>query len=255
MHSVAKTLWRVGLCCLLLVSMLPVQARPVLRLAANYWEPYTGESLVNKGIASEIVVTALNRAGVDVTIDIMPWKRVLATAYNGDVDGIVAIWSTRDRRDKLLLSNTYMSNELVFLYMSNVAQKPTSLADASGLTVGIGSGYDYSDEFLSHKNFKVESVPNVMQNLLKLTRGRVGVVLEDRLIAKYSIQKYSGQHPALGNVEFSPDPVLQIPLYFALNPKTPNAEAIIRRFNHEIMRMKQDGTLRRILSNPKAARP
>ncbi len=255
MHPVAKSIWRLVGCCLLLGSMLPVQARPVLRLAANYWEPYTGESVVNKGISSEIVATALNRAGYDVKIDIMPWKRVLASAYGGSVDGVVAIWSTTERRDKLLFSKSYMSNELVFLYMSNVNEKPTSLSDVSGLTVGIGSGYDYSDEFLTHKNFKVESVPNVMQNLLKLTRGRVGVVLEDRLIAKYSIQKYASKYPALGNVEFSSQPVMQIPLYFSLNPNTPNAEAIIMRFDTEIARMKQDGTLRKILANPKAARP
>lgn len=252
MGWMAKAVLPIGIFFFTFVLALPVQARQVLRLAANYWEPYTGESLVNNGIASEVVVTALNRAGYDVTIDIMPWKRVLARAYTGSVDGIVAIWSTKERRSKLLFSSSYMSNELILLYMPSMRRKPKSLVDLTGLTLGIGSGYDYSDEFLSYKNFNVESVPNVMQNLLKLTMGRVDVVLEDKLIAKYTIQKYSIKNKSLNNIISSKTPVLQIPVYFALNPKVPNSEKIIMKFNYEMTKMSEDGTLREILSKTKA---
>jgi len=250
-----KVVFHIGSCVFIAILALPSEARPLLRLAANYWEPYTGNSLVNNGIASEIVVTALNRAGYDVTIDIMPWKRVLAMTYNGSVDGVVAIWSTKERDSKLLFSSSYMSNELVLLYMPGVVREPKSLEELTGLTVGIGSGYDYSDEFLRHKNFKTEPVSNVIQNLLKLTIGRVDMVLEDRLIAKFAIKKYSINNKVLSRIVFSEKPIMYTPVYFAINPNVPNSRKIISEFNYQILTMRKDGTLIKILSNAALALP
>ncbi len=53
------------------------EPHPALRLTANIWEPYTGADLPRQGIASEIVTTALARAGYTAEISIMPWSRAL----------------------------------------------------------------------------------------------------------------------------------------------------------------------------------
>ncbi len=100
----------------LALLLLALSARPAppppLHLVANYWEPYTGPNLPQQGLASEIVLTALQRAGYQVDIAIMPWSRVLTTLYQHQADGVVAIWATNERRRKLLFSDSYLSNQL-----------------------------------------------------------------------------------------------------------------------------------------------
>lgn len=241
-----------GLILSLALFCLPhsASAAPPLHLVANYWEPYTGDSLPSRGLASAIVITALKRAGYDATIDIMPWARVLATAYSGKADGVVAIWPTAERRSKLLFSDSYMANELVLLHMTGHLASRKSLSDLDGLTVGIGYGYDYSDEFLALKNFKSEPVTTVMQNLRKLVIGRVDMVLEDRRIAEFNIRTHAGEDERLRRIDLSGPVVMQLPLHFALSPATPDAQKILAAFNAELRRMGRDGTLAALLAKP-----
>lgn len=231
----------------LLFFSLPLGAAPILRLVANHWEPYTGEALANHGLASLIVTTALQRAGYDADIVIVPWARALAMASRGDADGIVAIWSTDERRGKFLFSDSYASNDLVLLRMRGKFQDRKGWSDLSGLRIGIGREYDYSDDFLAKKNFDVAPVGRVMQNLQKLTVGRVDMVLEDKRIARYNISKYQKTEKLFSEIEFSESTVLKLPLYFCLNPNIPDAKKIVGKFNVEIEKMRRDGTLKKIL--------
>ncbi len=247
--------YRLAIACAIILSVAcclsaPAYGAPTLHLLANYWEPYTGDTLPSRGLACAIVTTALKRAGYDVTIDILPWARVLATAYKGKADGIVAIWPTAERRSKLLFSDSYMTNELVLLHMSGRLAGRKSLSDLDGLTVGVGYGYDYSDDFLALKNFKSEPVGTVMQNLRKLVVGRVDMVLEDRRIAEFNIRTHAKQEQRLRAIDFSGPAVMHLPLHFALNPGTPDAQKILAAFNAEIRRMGRDGTLAAMLAEP-----
>ncbi len=67
------------------------------------------QNLPQQGLASEIVLTALQRAGYQADITIMPWSRVLPMLYQHQTDGVVAIWATNDRRSKPLFSDSYLS--------------------------------------------------------------------------------------------------------------------------------------------------
>lgn len=236
---------------LLLATRSACPAPQALHLVANYWEPYTGQDLPHQGLASEIVATTLRRAGYQVDITIMPWSRVLTTVYQDHADGVVAIWSTSERRSKLLFSDSYLSNQLYILHMPGRLENATELQHLKGARIGIGRDYAYSDEFLSQKNFQIEPVTRTIQNLLKLTLGRVDGVLEDKLIAQYQIRSNLGAHDALRMIEFAAAPMMTLPLYLGVNPQTPNARQIIANFNLELARMRKDGTLGAILARTK----
>jgi polar amino acid transport system substrate-binding protein len=233
---------------LLLWAMSAHPAPPTVHLVANYWEPYTGQDLPQQGLASEVVTTALRRAGYQVDITIMPWSRVLTTVYQHQADGVVAIWSTGERRRKLLFSDSYLSNRLFILHMPGQLQDATEYRQLSGARIGIGRDYEYSDEFMAQKGFRVEPVGRTIHNLLKLTMGRIDGVLEDKLIAQYHIQLNIGAHGELGKIEFAPAPMMTLPLYLAINPQTPNAQQIITQFNLELGKMHKDGTLAAIVA-------
>jgi len=233
---------------LLLLTLSAPAAPPPLHLVANYWEPYTGQDLPQQGLACEVVATALRRAGYPVDITIMPWSRVLSTVYQHQADGVVAIWATSERRGKLLFSDSYLSNQLFILHMPGQLSDAIGFKQLSGARIGIGRDYEYSDEFLAQSNFQRVPVDRTIQNLLKLTIGRIDGVLEDKLIAQYQIQANIDKHGALGDIEFAPTPMMTLPLYLAINPLTPNAQQIIAQFNLQLAGMRKDGTLDAILA-------
>lgn len=237
------------LACAAMCSAAPVAAQPgrVLRLTANYWEPYTGADLPRQGIASEIVATALERAGYAVEISFMPWSRALASAYLKRSDGVVAVWSTSQRRAKLVYSDSYLSNDL-FLFCT----RPQLCSEASfsahpAMRIGVGRDYDYSDDFLSRYGNALKPVDRLRQNLLKLQLGRIDMVLEDQRAVEYAIHHNPKEFGGLSLQRCAQQPLLSLPLHLGLNRDYPNAEDIIAAFNVQLRTMKKDGTLNAIV--------
>lgn len=240
--------WRRLLVCFC-AAVLGVPAWPAdtLRLVANHWEPYTGEGLPWQGYASNIVTTALRRAGYSSTVTILPWARALAMTVAGQADGIVAIWSTAQRRQSIMFSDAYLSNRLVLVYLRGRALSHGGLSDLTGLRVGVGRGYDYSDSLLAANSFYREPVSHALQNLGKLGLGRVDVVLEDERIARFNLQLHGSEIPNGNDLRLSETALLVLPLYFGVSCRRADAAVIIHRFNDALRQMKSDGTFARML--------
>jgi polar amino acid transport system substrate-binding protein len=219
------------------------ERKPVLHLLANHWEPYMGESLPRQGFATEIVVTALARAGYVADVKFMPWSRAIATTYQGGADGVVAVWSTGQRRAKLLYSSSYLSNEMFLFYVRPELCNGRVLSSLVEMRIGVGRDYDYSDDFLAKYGAALKPVDKVQQNLLKLQFGRVDVVLEDKRIVDYAIQHNLKELYGLAPLVCPTSPLLTLPLYFGMSRDYPNAEGIIAAFNLQLQEMKRDGTL------------
>lgn len=231
------------------LSIIAPAATPTaqLQLVANYWEPYTGENLPAQGLASELVSRVLARAGYESRITIMPWPRALALAYQGGADGVVAIWSTQGRRDKLRFSEAYYSNRMVLLHLKGAAVATGSMAELKGLRIGIGRGYEYSDSFMSQAGLQLEPTDSVLQNLRKLAAKRVDLVLEDEQIAYYNLQRSTPTLPELGTIEIGDKALFTLPLYFGVSRKRPDAAELIARFNASLAAMRADGSYERIV--------
>ena len=209
----------------------PAPARAPLKLVANYWGPYSENGLPGQGSASQLVSQLLAEAGYDASIDIVPWPRALNMTYVGQADGIVAIWSTAERREKVLFSEPYMVNRISLLHRKGALAQVKTLADLKGLKIGVGRGYDYSPEFLAATGFHKDAAVDTLVNLKKLLAGRVDAILEDEVIVDYYRSKYGGQLPGADQLEFSPTPLMELPLHFGISQLRPDAEQIIAHFN------------------------
>ena len=235
------------LCALMLAADCGAQSPKTLRLSANYWEPYTGPGMANNGVATEIVVRALARAGYATEISFMPWSRTLASAYHGKIDGVVGIWPTRQRRLKLLFSDSYLTNRLHLLYVRPALSGNLTLDTLDGIRIGVGRDYDYSDSFLEPKRFILDPVDRIGQNLSKLFLGRIDMMLEDPYVAEYTLLHHADEFAGHPPLRYSPAPLLQLPLHFGLSRDRADAEQIIAAFNTQLARMKKDGSLAAIL--------
>ncbi|MYM66706.1 transporter substrate-binding domain-containing protein [Pseudoduganella sp. FT55W] len=218
-----------------------------IKLCANHWEPFTGADLPNQGVATEIVVTALTRAGYQVEVSFMPWSRALTQAYYGQSDGVVGIWATRQRHERLLFSDSYMDNALYLVYLRPELSANAGIDKLAGMRIGVGRDYDYSDGFLERNRKQLEPVDRIKQNLLKLQLGRIDMMLEDKYAVQYMVGRYPGEYRALPPLKYSADPVLKLPLHFGIRRDHPQANDIIAAFNLQLKTMKKDGSLAAIL--------
>lgn len=236
----------------LLFLLAPAQAqqqtKPVLKLAANYWEPYTGPNIPGQGAATEIVVTAFAHAGYPVQVQFMPWSRVLAMAYAGQVDGIVGIWFTTQRSTRLLYSESYLVNELNFYRGPAGRCDDPSPNESPPPRVGVGRDYDYSDTFLAKYGTWLAPGDRILYNLLKLKAGRIDMLLEDKYTLHFAMSEHA---KALGPIQIMPcsvTPQMKLPLHFSINANFPHAQQVISDFNAEIRKMKQNGEIGAILN-------
>jgi polar amino acid transport system substrate-binding protein len=227
------------LACLAATAAPAAEPRPELRLTANIWEPYTGADLPRQGIASEIVLTALARAGYTAEIGIMPWSRALASVYQGNRDGVVGVWLTAERRARLAVSDSYLSNELFLFYVRPELCTGNGLSADASTRIGVGRDYDYSDAFLARYASALKPVDRVEQNLLKLQAGRVDMVLEDKRVVEF----VAARQPGAPLLTCTAQPAMSLPLHFGLRRSYPNADAIIAAFNLQLAAMRKDGTL------------
>jgi len=232
--------------CLAILISLPARGEP-LRLVANYWEPFTGEDLDQSGAASDLVSSALARAGYEAIIRIEPWTRALDDVYKGRADALVAVWRTADRAGHLRFSDPYFTNHLVLVARKDRHFKFTSLDDLSGLIVGIGRGYDYSDDFMQANNFVKEPATTADQNLKKLSSGRVDLAIEDACIARYTMKQEAKGFDLERDLEIISPPLFELPLYFGVSAQAPRSQEILDAFNRGLSAMKQDGSYRTLL--------
>ena len=82
-----RLLRTMGLLGLLLLAQAATAEK--LRLVADAWPPFTDINLVNGGLATDLVSTALARAGYTTAFEQVPWARALQGVGEGRYDVLV----------------------------------------------------------------------------------------------------------------------------------------------------------------------
>lgn len=229
----------------------PVAAEPpqILRLVANNWEPYTGEQLLNKGLASDIVATVLRRAGYDVDIQIVPWSRALKGVIVGNYHGIIGAWHNKEREATMVYSESYLSNDLVLFKRKERDISFKKVSDLKPNVIGIIRDYSYGDEL--DKNTVVEKKVgmNIRTNLVRLHKGLIDLYPEDKYVMKHVLNK---NYPEYKNdFDYIETPLSRRALHMTISRKTNGYEKIIKDFNKEFESMKAEGLLSQIVAKHK----
>ncbi|MDX1724678.1 MAG: transporter substrate-binding domain-containing protein [Pseudomonas sp.] len=209
-----------------------------LRIVSEAWPPYIHEDNgVLRGLDYEAAQTVLQRLGVEVEWQLLPWRRCLMAMEQGQADGILGIFRTPEREASMLFAREPLSQvELVLFYAKANPHPFHRLADLHGLKIGVSAGYWYSDRaFRESTLFTREPAPSHAANFGKLVRKRVDLVINDRrgghfVLAQTGLDKHVRQHPRV---------VSRDRLYLALR-RNAGLEALARRFANELRRFKRE---------------
>lgn len=92
--------WLRAVGLLVFLLMANATAAEKLRLVADPWPPFTDALLLNGGLATDIVNTALKRAGYTTLYEQVPWARALLGLSEGRHDVLINAWFSEDRKNR-----------------------------------------------------------------------------------------------------------------------------------------------------------
>ncbi|MBC2654376.1 transporter substrate-binding domain-containing protein [Pseudomonas sp. MSSRFD41] len=216
-----------------------------LRLVADAWPPFTDATLVNGGVATDIVSTALARAGYASEFEQVPWARALLGIGEGRYDVLVNAWYNDERTRLGQFSAEYLVNRIRFLKRKDAPLEYHNLKQLHEHPIAVVRGYAYSSEFDSDSDLQKVPVHNFAMAVRMLAADRVKLTLEDEYVARYYLARES---PRVRNaVEFLPKPLSENSLHILVSLKNPEHAQIVARFDREIAAMKADGSYARLL--------
>ncbi|WP_017902951.1 substrate-binding periplasmic protein [Pseudomonas asplenii] len=222
----------------ILLTCLSLTARGErLRIVTEPWAPYVfEENGQTKGLDYETTAIVFQRLGIEVEWQFLPWKRCLAMLEQGKADGVLDIFHSSQRDDKLLYPAEALSEvEFVLFYAKAHPHPFDSLDDLRGLTVGVSPGYQYSPQFNESRLFRREPAPSQESNFGKLALGRIDLLITDRRVGQHVLNELNLQE----RIVQYPTVISRNRQYLALRRNT-GMDLLMQRFNAELKRFKRE---------------
>jgi polar amino acid transport system substrate-binding protein len=215
-------------------------AAGTLRMAGDAWAPYADTSLLNGGLATDLIKTALSRAGYSTEYEQVPWARAVHGLTEGRYDILINAWYSDDRTRIGQFSAAYLTNHLRLIKRKGFDVDYQNLAQLHPHTIAVVRGYAYSPAFDNDQELKKVPVASFSTAVRMLAAGRVELTVEDEYAARYALSRES--QDVQSSVEFLPTSLAENTLHILVSLKNPEHEQIITRFDQEIAAMKADGS-------------
>ncbi|WP_348740167.1 substrate-binding periplasmic protein [Pseudomonas rhodesiae] len=216
-----------------------------LRLVADAWPPFTDATLINGGLATDIVTTALARAGYASDFEQVPWARALMGVGDGRYDVLINAWYDDARTQLGEFSNEYLLNRVRFIKRRDDPIDYQTLEQLHDYPIAVVRGYAYSAAFDGDTQLQKVPVHNFAMAVRMLAAQRVRLTVEDEYVARYYLSRES---PRVRNaIEFLPKPLSENSLHILVSLKNPQHAQIVASFDREIASMKVDGSYARLM--------
>ncbi|MCQ9424806.1 transporter substrate-binding domain-containing protein [Pseudomonas sp. LJDD11] len=232
-----------GVAGLLLISGANAAER--LRLVADPWAPFTDVNLPNGGLATDIVSTALARAGYVTSYDQVPWARAILGLGEGRYDVLINAWYTDERTRIGHFSGEYLLNRVRFLKRRDAPFDSWTPSMLHRYQVGVVRGYAYSPGFDADAQVRKVQVQNFSIAARMLAAGRIDLILEDEYVARNHLAL---EEPDVRDaLEFLAQPLSENSLHILVSLKRPDHARVVERFDAAIAAMKADGSYYELL--------
>jgi polar amino acid transport system substrate-binding protein len=214
-----------------------------LRLVSTSWTPFTNQAGQPR-FALDLVEAALGRISVTATETIVAAAQLTPSMLTGPYDGSAAAWKDPERERVLLFSKPYLENRLILVGRKGEDVSATTLADLKGRKIAIVGGFAYGDDIDKAGPSFVRS-NGEEDSLHLLLTSAVDYTLMDDLVVEYIVDNYRNE--ARTRLQVGSHALLTRPLYLAIRRDVPGAQAIIDRFNAQLIAMISDRTYHRLL--------
>lgn len=219
---------------------VPAVAEPVRLVTGDDLPPYTGQSLPQYGMLTEIVLRAFDVAGVKTSLHWAPWKRGYEMTKIGEYDATFP-YARKPEREK-----EYLYSDLVYGGVRAVYARPGSRIDPErnesfhGKTYCAPAGfiiYPRMEELLNQGRITIQRPFTLTACARMMALGRVDFFITDS-VAGDEVLRQANVGSAAVRLE---KPFDRAEFYLIVPRNRPGAQALVADFNTGLKRVKASG--------------
>jgi polar amino acid transport system substrate-binding protein len=227
-----------------------------INCATNNFPPYAfSEGKQLKGIEIDIFSELENRTGININIDIMPFKRMLAYARVGKIKCVFSVFKTDERVKYLHYTSVpiHESSLMLYVHRDNYFEyEYESYQNLLGKTFGLIRGFASTPKFdkaVTQRLFNHVEVNSVEQLLLLLSKKRIDAAIISKHVGDYQLKRLN-----ITDVVAIDSPLAFNSAYIAFS-KSMNASVLVSTFNKALAEMIADGTYDQIFNKHTYTQP
>lgn len=205
------------------------------------------------GVSVEILKKIFERIeNVTLEMKLYPWKRAMAYAMKGQVDGIWMIIKNKERMQVLDYTDPLLELRAYLWYLNSRYPDGVTwetLSDLVPYRIGAVRGYEFAGSLYKAQKqgipLNIETVTNEEQNFSKLLNGRVDIIPAHESVAYEQIKRHGWE----GKLGYTAKLFDNTVVYIGISKKSP-AKDLIPQINQIINELNADGTIEKILQIP-----
>lgn len=209
------------------------QAGELIKLSSLSWPPYNGPELANGGSNTAKLRSLLKRAGYDLDVSFLPWKR--AVKYGLERKEYLGYFPEYYREDKNCLWSKQFDTSVVGFVeaASDSLSWSTVLPDLKSYDIGVVSGYANDngpfDAAMNAGELNTQDVSKDLFNVKKVALGRIDAAVIDKKVLQHLLET---KVPHLKDkVKFDETPLTKNGLFVCFQPDYPKAKEVRNALN------------------------
>lgn len=211
-------------------------------VTGNDFAPFTGETLPQGGLLTEVVQRAFKAVGLSYEVRFMPWKR----GYDGVVAGkFLATFPyvrTPEREAEVLYSDPMLEvRQLVYLHEQSPMQF-RSPEDFKGRSICAPAGYALPAELTALAaagELTRESPADLPACVRMAASGRVDAFIIDEFTGQAAVTRAAAEN----DIRVAEQPYARVGQHLVVSRTNPEAPAVLAAFNTGLKKLKDSGTL------------
>ncbi len=240
-----------GLCItFLLLTASSMVCAATITLVADDWCPYNCVPRSEKpGYVVEIAREIFEQYGHTVVYEYRPWKRALADAMDGIVDG--AIGANLGNMPKGIFHHEPLGfYVMMYFVLKDSPWNYDSVSSLDNHEIGAISGYTYGDPFDEYARTHTESIhftfgdDPAVKNFKKLLLKRIDIFIEEHNVATFVMRK-QGMSEKIRRAGVNGEPKA---MYIGLSPAKTTSQEYANILSAGIIEMRKSGRLQQILT-------
>jgi len=228
-------------------TLLPAEMTTEVVLVNASYPPYVmpqGHPL-GPGIDMEVAMTALENMGVRTSVQLVPFKRALAMLEEGRADLTTSLSFREERDEYLLWSLPYRTDtSYIFFTRKDASFEPRRVEDLRGKSVGVVRGFVFPSAFADDAAIVKVEAPHVASLVGMLLKGRFDALIVNSIVGKHELMA-TGRLAEVKQAPFSLRSLNDKGTVMGFSKARVSRE-FVERFNAELRKMLDDGTIDRI---------
>ncbi|KJZ12507.1 hypothetical protein TW85_15525 [Marinomonas sp. S3726] len=203
------------------------------------------------GIDNEVMYEIGKRIGVEVEIDYLPWKRLLANLKYGSTDAAFALFFTQERNQFALYADKEPIHDGAFyLYVKKGFEFTfEDVTDLYDKRIGLQLAFSVSEAFdtaASENKMDILSAFSNVNNIELLLADRIDAFIGHELVTGYNLLNMD----VLDQVSRLPLPISEKKAFLVISRESKtfsDKQSLINQINQALVDMKADGTHKKIV--------